>query len=63
LLIEKPELFNSYRINSPSLCWQDREVLKMEKSFPKQNSKLNIKVFASVGSLDDGVDMGKNMIW
>jgi hypothetical protein len=31
----------------------------MEKSFSEQNSKLYAKVFASVGSLDDGVDMEK----
>ena len=61
-LVKEPKLFNRYGINSPALWWQDKEVLKMEKSFPKQNSKLNIKVFASVGALDPAVDMEKNMI-
>jgi hypothetical protein len=34
----------------------------LRKSFPKQNSILNANIFASVGSLDDGLDMEKNMI-
>jgi predicted alpha/beta superfamily hydrolase len=61
-LVKEPKLFNRYGINSPALWWQDKEVLKMEKSFPKQNSELNIRVFASVGALDPAVDMEKNMI-
>ncbi len=49
-LLQEPQLFNRYGINSPSLWWDNEKLFQMEKSFAEKNKKLNAQVFMTVGN-------------
>jgi predicted alpha/beta superfamily hydrolase len=52
-LFHKPALFKKYLISSPSLEWDDREMLKEETQFyDAEHTALKAKVFISVGSIE-----------
>jgi len=52
-MFEDPELFGRYLISSPSLPWDSRVIFKNESKSAKKHSDLPVKVFLSVGSLED----------
>jgi predicted alpha/beta superfamily hydrolase len=52
-LLKKPYLFKRYGINSPSLWWNNSEMLQLEGYFAGQNKELYAKVFLSVGGSED----------
>jgi len=49
-LLQEPQLFNRYGINSPSLWWDKEKIFEIEKYFAKRNKNLNAQVFITVGS-------------
>ena len=49
-LFQKPQLFNRYGINSPSLWWDNNKLFEIEKNFAAKNKNLNAQVFISVGN-------------
>jgi len=51
-LLKEPGLFRRYAISSPSVWWDNRKILDIEKSFSANNQGLNAQVFLSVGSLE-----------
>lgn len=55
-LLTEPGLFQRYGINSPSLWWNNLEMINLEKLYSQKNTSLPAKVFMSVGSLE-----GKSM--
>ena len=58
-LFTSPQSFNRYVIGSPSIWWDDRHILEVEKEYSKNNKNLPAKVFLSIGSLEEepeGID-------
>ena len=58
-LFTSPQSFNRYVIGSPSIWWDDRHILEVEKEYSKNNKSLPTKVFLSIGSLEEepeGID-------
>ena len=51
-LINAPDLFKRYGINSPSFLWNNQDILSNQKNFITKNAELNAKVFISYGSLE-----------
>ncbi len=51
-LINTPDLFKRYGINSPSFLWNNQEILSNQKRFITKNAELDAKVFISFGSLE-----------
>lgn len=51
-LFERTELFNRYVLISPVLFWDNNFMLKKEKEFFEKGGSLNVKVYSSVGSLE-----------
>lgn len=51
-LIKKPDLFKKYGINSPSLWWNNNEMVSIEKNCAEQNRNLSANVFFSAGALE-----------
>jgi len=51
-LFKEPEMFRRYAISSPSVWWDNRKILDIEKSFSSYSKELNAQVFLSVGSLE-----------
>ncbi|MGM0580713.1 MAG: alpha/beta hydrolase [Bacteroidota bacterium] len=51
-LFTNPDLFKKYGINSPSLWWDNKEILNIEKSYSDSHSALEADVFISVGGLE-----------
>ncbi|RZM24273.1 MAG: alpha/beta hydrolase [Pedobacter sp.] len=49
-LLQEPQLFNRYGINSPSLWWDNEKIFEIEKSFAEKSKNLNAQVFITVGS-------------
>lgn len=49
-LLQEPQLFNRYGINSPSLWWDNEKIFETEKSFAEKNRTLNAQVFITVGN-------------
>jgi len=58
-LFTSPQSFNRYVIGSPSIWWDNRHILEVEKEYSKNNKSLPTKVFLSIGSLEEepeGID-------
>lgn len=51
-LFNAPDLFKRYAINSPSLFWNNQEIISLEKKFAIKNTNLDAKIFISYGSLE-----------
>ena len=51
-LLSAPELFSKFAMNSPSLWWNNNELLHSENSFAKQHPALPVNIFMSVGRLE-----------
>lgn len=56
-LLNSPDLFQRYGINSASLYWNNNELFQLEKSVSKNNNSLSAHIFMSVGGNE-----GKMMI-
>jgi uncharacterized protein len=54
-LLKKPDLFKRYGINSPSLWWNNSEMLRDENNYANQHEELSVKVFFSMGGLEDAM--------
>ena len=54
-LLNSPDLFQKYGVSSPSLFWNNNEIVESEKLFALKHKKLNGKVFISVGSREPEV--------
>lgn len=57
-LFTSPKSFNRYVIGSPSIWWDDRHILEVEKEYSENNKHLPAKIFLSIGSLEEeeGID-------
>jgi len=51
-LFNQPQMFQRYIVGSPSIYWDDRVILDIESEYSKVSSKINAKVFLSVGELE-----------
>lgn len=51
-LLTEPDLFQEYSINSPSLWWNNGELMAMEKVFIAKRRDLEVRIFMSVGALE-----------
>ena len=49
-LLQEPNLFNKYGINSPSIWWDNKKMYKIERSFAEKNKSLKAQVFLTVGN-------------
>ena len=52
-LFHAPETFNRYIATSPSLGWDDRVAFEYEEEFARDHSELPVKLFLSVGRLEE----------
>ena len=52
-LLKRPGIFKRYGINSPSLWWNNSEMLRDENYFANQHTELPATVFFSIGGLED----------
>ncbi|MEO8712776.1 MAG: alpha/beta hydrolase-fold protein [Parafilimonas sp.] len=51
-LLTKPTLFQKYSINSPSLWWNNNEMIALADSTAKRNPNMKASIFISSGSLE-----------
>lgn len=51
-LLTKPTLFQKYSMNSPSLWWNDGEMVVVADSTAKRNPTIKASIFISAGSLE-----------
>jgi predicted alpha/beta superfamily hydrolase len=63
-LFENPELFRRYLLGSPSIWYDDKLVLQLEKKYASSSKDLSAKVFLSAGSLEEEINAGmvRNML-
>ena len=61
-LFHAPETFNRYVISSPSLWWDDKVAFEYEDEFAGEHSELPVKLFLSVGELEEQEWPGIGMI-
>lgn len=52
-LFSQPSMFNGYIIIGPTLIWQNKSILKMEKAYSNNNKSLNKSIYIAYGSRDD----------
>ena len=52
-LFNSSDSFKRYVIGSPSIWWDDRHILKVEKEYAEKNKNLSAKVFMSTGDLEE----------
>ncbi len=55
VLLEAPELFQRYGLNSPSLWWGGGEIFERETTFGAGQEMVRSRVFLSVGSREGGM--------
>ena len=55
-LFHAPETFNRYVALSPSLSWDDQVIFEYEEEFATKHSDLPVKLFLSVGGLEEERD-------
>jgi len=58
VLINKRELFNAHIIMSPSLWWNEHEIINKAKVFFKSHPNLEKRLFFGIGSLESGAEWG-----
>ncbi|MEO8110812.1 MAG: alpha/beta hydrolase-fold protein [Ginsengibacter sp.] len=51
-LLTKPALFQKYSINSPSIWWNNSEMVAVADSVAKRNPNIEASIFISAGSLE-----------
>lgn len=56
--MEKPNLFNSYIIMSPSLWWNGEELTKKASEFFKAHTNLKNSLFFGIGTYESGAEYG-----
>lgn len=54
-MVSKPGLFHSYVAVSPSLQWEDAEVLKRAEEFLKNQKELKVTLYTSLGNEPGGI--------
>jgi predicted alpha/beta superfamily hydrolase len=55
VLLEAPELFQRYGLNSPSLWWRNSEMFEREAGYAARHRTLPARVFLSAGSEERGM--------
>lgn len=55
-LFTSPKSFNRYVIGSPSIWWDNKHILQIEKEYSKNNKELPAKIFMSAGDLEEDGD-------
>ena len=55
-LFTSPKSFNRYVIGSPSIWWDNKHILQIEKEYSKNNKELPAKIFMSAGDLEEEGD-------
>lgn len=53
VLFHAPETFDRYVVSSPSLWWDNRVTFQYEEEFARKHSELPVKLFLSVGELEE----------
>jgi hypothetical protein len=53
VLFEQPDLFTRYAISSPSLWWNQREIIEREANYARDHKVLPARVYLSVGSQEE----------
>lgn len=63
-LFKRPELFQRYLIGSPSIWYDDRQILEAEQLYANAHDDLSAKLFIAVGELEEEVNAGmvRNML-
>ena len=56
--LEKPDLFNSYIVMSPSLWWNGEELTKKAPTFFKTHTDLDNSLFFGIGTYESGAEYG-----
>lgn len=57
-LIQKPNLFNAHIIISPSLWWNNHEIIEFAGAFFKEQFNLDKSVFFGIGKLESDTEWG-----
>lgn len=57
-LFQKPQLFNYLLLGSPSIWYDDKMILKAEKSYSSSHQDLTANLFMSAGSLEEEINAG-----
>ena len=60
-LFHEPELFQRYISTSPALGWDDRVTFRYEQAFAEKNRRLPVRLFLSVGELENKPFMVESM--
>lgn len=62
VLFQHPDVFNRYKISSPSLWWDDGAIFEYEKKYAETYSDLSANVFLSVGDAEGTVKSWKKLV-
>jgi predicted alpha/beta superfamily hydrolase len=54
VLFHAPQTFNRYIAVSPALWWNERVIFEHEETFAGESADLPVKLFLSVGGLEEG---------
>jgi predicted alpha/beta superfamily hydrolase len=57
VVFQKHDIFQNYIICSPSIWWDNKKLLQLEKSYSESHSELPIHLFLSVGELENQDNM------
>lgn len=55
MLFQHPDIFNRYKISSPSLWWDNGVTFEFKKKYSEKHSDLPARVFLSVGDVEGTV--------
>lgn len=55
-IFTSPASFNRYVIGSPSIWWDNKHILRVEEEYSKNNKELPVKIFMSIGDLEEEGD-------
>ena len=53
VLFNEPDAFNRYLIGSPSIWWEDENILQQAEEFIAHHDKLDARMFMAVGGLEE----------
>ncbi len=62
VLFQHPDIFNRYKISSPSLWWDNGVTFEFEKKYSEKYSDLPARVFLSVGDVERTVESWQKLV-
>jgi predicted alpha/beta superfamily hydrolase len=62
VLFQHPDIFNRYKISSPSLWWDNGATFELEKKYSEKYSDLPARVFLSVGDVERTVESWQKLV-